>query len=288
MGSFKDFFKIQFNGLVLAVQEYTYKLKTTVQFLPTWQRVLLYGFLVLLIPGTVALRYGSEIYFSKAYSREALTAHPSYEDPSSLQQSKVTIVHNVNGTSSAYAMITNDNLDLAVENLPYKFTFYNDSGEEVGTSTGKLYILPNQKKWLVASKVQSIQPIASGKLSIEKPNWQKRLTVPEIELKMAEPYVYEQVNPLATVTEGAVVNNSPYTLKQVSLVFVLYDANNKVIGIVSREEFPLEPYERRAYKIQWPGIYQNDVKRVGLEAYTNSLDPDNISVVASPPKQQTR
>lgn len=283
MGSLQDFFKVQFGGLILTVQENVYKLKTKLQFLPTWQKVLLYLFLFLLIPGYLLARFGTEIYFTNSYGREALAAHPSYADPENLQQTKVTIVQNPSGTSSAYAVLTNNNLDLAIETLNYTFTFYNSSGEEVGNSSGETYILPNQKKWVVVPKIQSIEPIASSKLTINKPSWQKRLNVPDLELKMSEPYVYEQVNPLATVTEGTIVNNSPYRLKQASLVLVLYDVNNKVVAISTREEFTLSPYERRAYKIQWPGIYQNQVSRIGLEAYTNSLDPNNLTVESSVP-----
>ncbi len=278
MGSFKDFFKIQFGGLVLFVQENTYKVKTWFQFLPGWQRVLIYIYLFLLIPGYVITRYGAEIYFTNNYARESLAAHPSYNNPDKLQQTKVSVIQNPSGTASAYAVITNNNLDLALEDLKYTFTFYNSSNEEVGKSSGQTYILPNQKKWLVVPKIQSIQPIVSGKLTLESLNWQKRLNVPEVDLKMSEPYVYEQVNPLATVTEGAIVNNSPYKLKQASIALVLYDSNNKVIAISTREEYSLLPYERRAYKISWPSIYRNQVNRVGLEAYTDSLDPDNLSV----------
>jgi archaellum component FlaF (FlaF/FlaG flagellin family) len=281
MGSLQDFLKVQFGGLILLVQENIYKLKTKLQFMPGWQKFLLYLFIFLLIPGYFLMRFGSEIYFSNNYARESLAAHPSYSDPENLQQTKVTIVRNANGTSSAYAVITNNNLDLAIDNLNYTFTFLNSRGEEVGRSNGQTYILPNQKKWIVVPRIQSIESIASSKLTIDKPSWQKRLEVPELELKMSEPYVYEQVNPLATVTEGTIVNNSPYKLKQASMVLVLYDANNKVLAITTREESALDPYERRAYKIQWPGIYQSQITRIGLEAYTNSLDPDNLTVEAN-------
>ena len=95
---------------------------------------------------------------------------------------------------------------------------------------------------------------------------------------MAEPYVYEEVNPLATIVEGSVVNNSEFALKQASLVIVLYGDNNKILAVSQREEYTLKPYERRAYRLSWPGINRASVKKVDLKAYTNLLDETNLSV----------
>ncbi len=142
-------------------------------------------------------------------------------------------------------------------------------------------MLPNQKKWLVVPRVSSSEQITSAKLNLKSLTWQKRLEVPKVEFKMSEPYIYEQVNPLSTITEGTIVNNSPYVVKQTSLVIVLYDNNNSVVAVSTREEYDLAPFERRAYKILWPGIYRQTISRVGLESYTNSLDPENLSSQAN-------
>ncbi len=276
--SLKENLQIQTSGVVIGVQENTYRLKTWYQSLFTWQRVLLIILFVLMIPGFFAIRYGLELVLLRQYGQNALVAHPAFNNPQELTQTKVTIIPNANGTVSAYAIVENPNLDLAAEELRYSFNFFNFSNQQVYTSTGVSYLLPDQKRWLVVPRVDTNEPISRAELVIEKPIWQKRLTVPEVELRMNEPYTYQQDSPLATITEGSVINNSPYSLNQVSLVLVLYGENNQVVAISTREEFTLQPYERRAYLLQWPGLNRSAVTRIGLEAYTNSLDPNNLTV----------
>lgn len=276
--SLKENLQIQTSGVVLGVQENAFRLKTWYESLFPWQRVLLIILLALMIPGFFTVRYGLELVMVRQYSQNALVAHPAYSSPEDIKQTKVSIIANPNNTFSAYALVENPNLDLASEELRYTFNFFNSSNQQVYTSSGVSYLLPNQKRWLVVPRVETLEVLSRAELEIEDPAWQKRLSVPEVELKMNEPYTYQQESPLATITEGSVINNSPYSLRQVSLVVVLYGANNQVLAVSTREEYTLRPYERRAYIMQWPGINRSAVTKIGLEAYTNSLDPNNLTV----------
>lgn len=276
--SLRENIQIQSSGAVLALQEGLYRSRQWFLNLPSWERYLIVLSVFLLIPGFFMVRYGTELVLTKQYQRESLVAQPAFGDPDPLRVSKVSIIQNANGTITAYAVATNENLDLALNSLNYTFKFFNDSGEEVETSSGETYLLPDQQRWILVPKVASSQQIVSGKVEFEEPVWQKRLSLPEVELKMSEPYVYEEINPLNTVAEGTVVNNSPFSIKQATLVLVLYGDSNEVLAVTQREEFALKPYERRAYKLAWPSIYRNDVKRIELIAYTNLLDETNLSV----------
>lgn len=276
--SLKENLQIQTGGAVVGAQEGVFKLKNWFLSLANWQRVLLILLFIVMIPGYFAVRYGLELVLVRQYGQNALVAQPAYTDPEPVGKSKVNLINNSIGTTSAYALIKNPNLDLAAPELRYTFKFYNSNDLQIQSSSGVVYLLPDQQRWLVVPRIESLEPIARGELVIEDPSWQKRLTVPEVELRMTEPYTHEQENPLATVTEGSVINNSPYSLKQVSLVLVLYGENNQVLAVTSREEFTLQPYERRAYIIQWPGINRSRISRIGLEAYTNVLDETNLTV----------
>ncbi|QQS23348.1 hypothetical protein IPM19_02170 [bacterium] len=277
MSELKENLKVQYAGATLAVQDGLYKLNQWFTGLPGWERTLLVSLIILLIPGVVALRYGSELYFTKSLNQHAVAAHPAFDAPEPIQVSSAKIVQNYNGTVSAYAEVTNRNLDLAAESLKYTFRFLNSKEEEITQSFGETYLLPDEKKWIVVSRVQSLQSISSATVEVEQPTWQKKIQLPEVALRMSEPYVYEEVNPLATAAEGSVVNNSPYNLKQVTLLLILYDKNGKILAVTTREEYTLKAFERRAYKLQWPGIYKANVDRIELQAYTNTLDPNNLS-----------
>ncbi len=111
--------------------------------------------------------------------------------------------------------------------------------------------------------------------------WQKRLNLPQVKFQIASPNLSQQFSPPAFVVEGDYVNNSPYLLKSVRLTFVLFDSQNKIIGLSSRDDTTIKPFERRAYKQIWPSISGANINRVEVEADTNTLDSRNITVSGS-------
>jgi|LNFM01.2.fsa_nt_gb hypothetical protein len=280
--SLKDNLQVEAQSVVVGANEGVWKLKTWFEGLLRWQRILLIILIVLMIPGYFAVRYGLELVLVRQYARQALVAHSAFTDPNPLVVSRVNIIRNSNDTVSGYLTVRNPNLDLGLDNARYTINFLDSASQIVFTSTGSLYLLPDQQRWIVVPRVESTNQITSAEIKFGELNWQKRLEIPQVELRMNEPFTYQQESPLATVTEGAVVNNSPYSLRQVSLVVVLYGANNQVLAVTSREEYSLQPFERRAYIIQWPNVNRSAITRIGLEAYTNTLDPTNLTVATNP------
>jgi len=280
--SLKDNLQVEAQSVVVGANEGVWKLKTWFEGLLRWQRILLIILIVLMIPGYFGVRYGLELVLVRQYARQALVAHSAFTDPNPLVVSRVNIIRNSNDTVSGYLTVRNPNLDLGLDNARYTINFLDSASQIVFTSTGSLYLLPDQQRWIVVPRVESTNQITSAEIKFGELNWQKRLEIPQVELRMNEPFTYQQESPLATVTEGAVVNNSPYSLRQVSLVVVLYGANNQVLAVTSREEYSLQPFERRAYIIQWPNVNRSAITRIGLEAYTNTLDPTNLTVATNP------
>jgi hypothetical protein len=280
--SLKENLQVQVQSMLVGIQELLWKIKMRFMGLFRWQRILLIVLVVLLIPGYFVVRYSLELVLVRQYARQALVAHWAFTNPNPLTVSKVNVIRNANNTVSAYLTVRNPNLDLSLENVRYTINFLDSANQIVYTATGSLYLLPDQQRWIAVPRVEPSSQIATAEIKFGELNWQKRLEIPEVELRMNEPFTYQQENPLATVTEGAVVNNSPYSLRQVSLVVVLYGANNEVLAVTSREEYSLQPYERRAYVIQWPNLKRSAITRIGLEAYTNTLDPTNLTVATNP------
>lgn len=278
MASLKENIEIQSGGAVLATQEGAYRIKQWYLNLPRWEKGLIIALAILAIPGYFGVRYGTELIMTKQLARESLVAQPSFTDPEPLQVTKATIVENSTGTYSAYVTVTNPNLDLGLPQMSFTFKFFNQAGEQVATYDGDSYILPDEQKLVLAPRVLSEEEISSATFAVDTPTWQKRLSLIDVELRMSEPYVYEELSPLGTSAEGSVVNNSEFNIKQATLVLVLYGPNNKILAVTQREEFSLKPFERRAYKLTWPGIIRGQVTKIDLKAYTNVLDESNLTV----------
>ncbi len=290
MVDLKETLKIQSESAVLGVEEAGFNAKNKILGLPPVKRFLVLVLLIGFIPALLLVRYGTEQIFGLQYGRAALSAHPSFAVAQDPVVGDVKIVSNPTGIYSAYVEVSNPNLDLAAPNITYSIDFTNGNGQIVRTATGNFYLLPNEKKTLIIPRIEATESIAAGTILLGEVKWQKKISVTEVQLKVSEPILYEEVNPLTFVAEGSVINNSPYALGSVRLVFILYGNNNQVIGVSQRDEFSIPAFGRRAYKQLWPGLYRSDVSKVQVTAYTNTLDPQNITTenVAPTPTPENR
>lgn len=281
MPGLKENLQVQTQETILTAQQAGFSFKNSFQMMAKWKRVLVLTLVIALVPGYLLARFGIEQLLRLQYARQALVAHPGFSAATDPVIGAVTLIKNPTGNWSAYALVTNPNLDLAAEHLNYTVAFQTGNGREVYRTTGTTYLLPNEKRYIVIPRIESTEQLSSGTLTLGEVDWQKKLSIPEVSLKASEPITYEELNPLAFFAEGAVVNNSPYDLSAVRLVFLLFDQNNKTIGVSQRDEFTLPAFARRAYKQQWPGLYQADVRRVQVIVTTNTLDSQNIKIQGS-------
>jgi hypothetical protein len=244
---------------------------------PRGKRILLLTLALAIIPAVIAVRVGARLITERSLAQKVLTAHPSYAAPVPPSVSPVTVLKAGSAGYSAYAQVANANLDLSAPAVPYQFNFYNSKRERIATVAGTSYLLPNQKKYIVVPRVDTGEQIASADMALGSFQWQKRLAIPQISLKADTPFISTEVNPLALVAEGAVVNNSPYDLGAVQLVFLLYDKNNSIVAVSQRDEFTIPAFGRRGYRQTWPGLGAGQVARAVVLPDTNALDNNNVA-----------
>ncbi len=249
---------------------------------------LLKWLVIAVIVGSVPLYFAtksiSKNIWLKKYQADLLTAKPSFTDPKAPDIGKISLTTLGANTYAAVVKITNPNLDLAADQVLYHFDFYNAQKQLLYSSPpDKLFLLPNQSKYLSLPRFSASERVTTGELVL--PNslpWQKRLTIPKVELLTSAPNVYHQFAPEAFVVEGDFTNKSPYTLKQVRLTFVLFGNNNEIIGTSQRDEFTVNPFERRNYKQLWPNVNASNLVSVKVFADTDTLDKNNLGTTALP------
>jgi hypothetical protein len=237
--------------------------------------------LLCVIPAYYISKNLSEKSWEKKYAEQQIIAKPSFTNPQDPQISKVTLT--VSGTLgiAAVVTVTNQNLDLSLDNVPYIFTFYNAQKQQINQYQGTLFLLPNQTKYITAPSFSPTEQIAYANFNLpQNLPWQKRLSVPNVNLLTSIPQTFEQSSPLAFVAQGDFFNNSPYTLGSVRLTFVLFDQNQNIIGVSQRDESTVTPFERRAYKQLWPNMAAPNLSRIDVTADTDTLDPNNLSAPA--------
>lgn len=249
---------------------------------PFFRWMLILGILAI-IPSYFIAKSVSQKIWTARYQQGAVVAKPSFTDAKPPKISNVTLTSLGDNLYSAVVQITNENLDLSANNIPFNFNFYNSQKQLLYSYTDKLYLLPDQKKYLIAPRFSTTEQISFAELKFtQDPKWQKRLSLPQVKLTASTPNSYDQISPQAFVLEGSFVNNSVYTLKEVRLNFVLYDASKKIIGASRRDEFTVAPFERRSYKQLWPNLSAPTLSKAEVTVETNTLDSNNISVINIP------
>ena len=241
-------------------------------------RLYLIILVILIIPTYFLVKFTAQKVWLSKNQNLTVAAKPSFTNPKTPTKSEVYVVYSGGGTYTAAIEISNPNLDLSFKNEAYQFRFFNASKQQVYQFSGSTFLMPDQKKVLTVPKFVATEPVSFAEFSfLDDIRWQKRIDPPTITLTSSKPKFYDQLNPPAFVAEGDIVNGSPYTLKEVRLVFLVRDLNDKLIGISQRDENNIKPGERRAYKQLWPDLSGVNVKTVDLSVYSNPFDPNNLS-----------
>ncbi len=281
MSGIKEAIQVNTQGALLGVQEGSFSFVTQFRGLPAWKRVIILILTIGIIPSYLGARFGTEYYLSQKYGQAALSGHAAFNLSQDPIVGEFQIIRNPNNTYSAVVQVSNPNLDLSASGMTYTATFQ-ASGRQI-TSSGTFYLLPNEKKYLVFPRIDSgTSVVTSGALKIDNVNWQKRLNLPDVALRASEPLLYDEANPLQFIAEGSIINDSPYQVGTARIVFLLFDSNNKIIGVSQRDESRLLPFGRRAYKQLWSSIYSSQVSRVQVIPSTNILEPGNITTDNQP------
>ena len=267
----------------IGIEETEFKTQKFFGSMNPFFRWLLIIAILAIIPAYFAAKSVSQKIWTTRYQQGALVANPSFTNPKAPKISTVTLTSLDENLYSAVVQITNENLDLSANNAPFALNFYNSKKQLLYSYADKLFLLPNQKKYIIAPRFEVYDQIAFAELTFTQDvKWQKRLNLPQAKLTASKPLPSNQISPRAFVLEGNFINNSVYRLKQVRLNFVLFDTAGKIIGTSRRDEFTVAPFERRSYKQLWPNLSAPTLGKTEVTVETNTLDANNLSVADTP------
>jgi hypothetical protein len=234
---------------------------------------------IAIIPAYFIAKNVSHGIWQNRYGQGALMAKPSFTNPLPPKASNVFLTTLGQNNYAAAVLLTNQNLDLSVNNAAFEFDFLNAQKQQVYSYTGNLFLLPNESKYIVVPTFTAQDKIAYASFQIPGSlNWQKRINIPKIDISTSLPTDYSQTNPPAFVVEGSYTNNSPYQFEKVQLTFVLTDPSGTIVGLSTRDESTVAPFELRSYKQLWPNMSSSNIASVKIFAETNVLDPSNITL----------
>lgn len=159
--------------------------------------------------------------------------------------------------ASAVAYIENPNIHAAARNVPYQFKIYDENQQFIAERSGVAYIAPNGSSAIFEGgiKVGNRKPAFARFQFTSEPLW---VTIDP----RAEDIRIVPSDQLAADTDshpklsGAVTNTSPlYTVANVNVIAVLYDANDNAVGASQTYLESLGPKEKQNVYFTWPGAF---------------------------------
>ncbi len=280
MSILKDKIEIEIQEAELGI------MKGLVKFPPVLRWILIIAILAT-IPSYFIAKQISYKLWQQRDKQYTLEAKPSFDSALPLKIKSGLVLQTGLNQYSVLVEVSNENLDLSAGNAPYEFRFYDSAKRPVlpesGQISGRTYFLPNQTKYLITTRISSKQKIARAEVIFPTDIvWKKKASLPKIKLNITGVKFSQAVAPAAFAVDGFVENTSSYELKQVRLVFLVYDINKRILGISERNEFTLRSGENRAYKQLWPDQSFPDAASVQVLAETNTLDQANLRLEKEP------
>ncbi len=260
----------------IKIEEIAISLVYLLRTLPPLVRTVAVVCVIGIIPTYFAVRYGSQAYWNGRYKNFQVQARPSFQNPRAPTVSKVTVLPLGQNAYAAYAQVTNENFELSADRISYNFIFKTASGETALSSPGKLFLLPSQKKFVVAPRFTTAQPIVSGTLTLDDIHWQKRFSIPQVNLTAIRPDVSRPIDTDPFTVEAAVRNDSPYQLKRAELIILVYDKSRRIQLVTARQEFTVNPNEVRKFPVSLPGLSGSAISSIDLIPQTDVLDANNL------------
>ena len=262
----------------LEIQEAELETQKALAGFPLLWRWLIILLVIGIVPAYFIAKGVSHGIWLNRYQQGAIKAKPSFTNPRPPKFSPFSITTLGPLQYAAIIQITNQNLDLSLEKVPYTVIFTNQAGQTIYSYPDVLFLLPNQTKYLTVPTFTSTEAVTNAEISLpQNLPWQKRLQIPQVNLNTSLPGSFYQNDPPAFVVSGDFTNSSPYNLAKVRLTFILHDTSGNIVGISQRSESTVAAFERRAYKQLWPNATVPNLGRVEVLADTDTLDPNNLS-----------
>ena len=178
------------------------------------------------------------------------------------------------GDYDILAEVHNPNSDLGSSKVDYDVIFMDTGGAEVDRRSLTFYILPGQTKHIILNSIKIKAEAFKVKLVIKNVAWEK--------LSLFDPQLISfpiRDKQFKDTDFGAIIRNeSDFDFDTVDIGIILYDKDNKVIGVNRSNVNTLLSRTERYFKVVWPASIQN-VFRIDVEPSTNILD--NLNFIKS-------
>jgi len=170
------------------------------------------------------------------------------------------------GVYSVVALVENPNISTFADNVPYDFRLYDSNGVVIAERTGTTFMLPNTVFPIFESNLQTgarTAVRASFSFTGPTPNWQKKTYIlPNL---VVTNQILSAASSTATTSprlDATLQNDSDYTVSNVEVVALLYDATGNAVGASDTIVNSIAPRLSTALVYTWPQNFSTPVTKI--------------------------
>lgn len=194
-----------------------------------------------------------------------------------LQVTKTGIVPSgISGEYDLYALVINPNNVYGSGKFQYEIAVKDNSGTVLTQKKGESYILPGDKKYIIANNIKSEGNPEKIDFSVTGTDWtafNNYYKEPELEIVNKN---YDIVSSGIHYSEatGLLKNKSPFDFNSITIRIILKDSLGEVIALNSTTMGTVRSNEERGYQAFWPVRFSGDVQNMETQIEVNVFDSE--------------
>lgn len=180
-----------------------------------------------------------------------------------------------NGYYNSFAYIENQNISAAAEQVSYEFTLFDDKNLYIASRKGSTYVSPNGRFAIFEPAIPTGERVVKNTLFrfTSTPNWvnaKDRFT----DLKLLTSAESPTNLDVAPKLNGTIENASLYTIKDIDVFAVVYDADGNAIGTSTTHVGTLASGIKKDIFFTWRAPFPGEAKKVELLSQFNVFTQD--------------
>jgi len=176
------------------------------------------------------------------------------------------------------AQIKNPNQNYGSGNISYKFTLYDSANNIITEYFGATFILPNQTKYLLKTRLENPKLIKRIDLSFGKVEWEKPFTYEPVQLvvQRKEYHLLEESERGYSQIKALLINQTNFDFEKVDIDILLFNSSHDLVAINTTELRMLSSGQKRDFVATWYKKLDGQISFIEIEPETNIFDSSNF------------
>jgi len=176
----------------------------------------------------------------------------------------------ISGKYDLFGEISNPNNDFGSGSFSYEFKIKDSTGITLNQFSGKSFILPGEKKYLIAVNIPAESVPGEITLAVSEVKWEEFVNYEKPQLKIIN-RSYQETSSGVGFSEafGLLKNESPFDFSTIKINVVLKDYAGKILALNSTIINTVKTGESRDFKVIWPSKFSGEVEDMEFQTEVN-------------------